>query len=293
MAKLGEAWLGFSARRSLPAWRGDPFLRGLRTPVGDADKDADVVLFVDTFTNYFEPENARAAMNVLRGAGYRVHAAQPGSADAEPSRPLCCGRTYLAAGLVEEAKVEARRVVAALKPHLERGAAVVGLEPSCLLSMRDEFLVMGLGDDAERLAERAFLIEEFLAREQAEQRLALRLSPLPQKEALLHAHCHQKAFDAVGATQAVLGLVPDLRVRLVESSCCGMAGSFGYDAGHYDVSVKMAELSLMPAVRAAGPDTLIVADGTSCRHQIADLSYGEREPIHVVRVLERALVAEG
>jgi FAD/FMN-containing dehydrogenase/Fe-S oxidoreductase len=295
MASLTESWLGFSARRSLPAWRGDPFLRGLRTPGGDADKDADVVLFVDTFSNYFEAENARAAMNVLRAAGYRVHAAQPQSTDAEPSRPLCCGRTYLAAGLVEEAKAEARRVVAALKPHVDRGAAVVGLEPSCLLSMRDEFLVMGLGEDAERLAGRAFLIEEFLARELGEQRLALRLSALPQKEALLHAHCHQKAFDAVGATQAVLGLVPDLRVRLVESSCCGMAGSFGYDAGHYDVSVKMAELSLMPAVRAAGPDTLIVADGTSCRHQIADLSRGERgrEPIHVVRVLERALVAEG
>jgi Fe-S oxidoreductase len=141
------------------------------------------------------------------------------------------------------------------------------------------------------LAENAFLLEEFLAREHRAGRLALSLAALPQKRALLHAHCHQKAFDAVAATQAVLGLVPGLAVELVESSCCGMAGSFGYDAAHYDVSVRMAELSLLPAVRAAASDTLIVADGTSCRHQIADLTRGsgEREAVHVARVLERAL----
>ena len=228
---------------------------------------------------------------MLRAAGYRVQVARADGADTEPSRPLCCGRTYLAAGLVDEAKNEARRVVAALLPHVERGAAIVGLEPSCLLSLRDEFLVMGLGDAAQRLAESAFLIEEFLAREHHAGRLALPLAALPQTHALLHAHCHQKAFDAVTATKTVLGLVPGLAVELVESSCCGMAGSFGYDAAHYDVSVRMAELALLPAVRAAAPDTLIVADGTSCRHQIADLTRGgtAREAIHVVRVLERAL----
>jgi Fe-S oxidoreductase len=192
--------------------------------------------------------------------------------------------------MVDEAKAEAHRAVAALSPHVARGATVVGLEPSCLLSMRDEFLVMGLGEDALRLAENAFLVEEFLAREHRAGRLALPLVPIPQKRALLHTHCHQKAFDAVSATRDVLSLVPDLAVELIESSCCGMAGSFGYDATHYDVSVRMAELSLMPAVRAAAPDTLIVADGTSCRHQIADLTRSApREAVHVVRVLEQAL----
>ncbi len=287
-AKLSEAWLGFSARRPLPSWRADTFLR---TAIpDDAGAGADVVLFVDTFTNYFEPENAHAAMKVLRAAGHRVEVARAGGADREPSRPLCCGRTYLAAGMVDEAKAEARRAVAALSPHVARGAAVVGLEPSCLLSMRDEFLVMGLGDDARRLAESAFLVEEFLAREHRAGRLGLPLAALPQKRALLHAHCHQKAFDAASAARDVLALVPELAVEVVESSCCGMAGSFGYDAAHYDVSVRMAELSLLPAVRAAAPDTLIVADGTSCRHQIADLTRSApREAVHVVRVLERAL----
>jgi Fe-S oxidoreductase len=292
LAKLSEAWLGFSAQRSLPAWRRDTFLRSAGASRDDvASANTDVVFFVDTFTNYFEPENAHAAVTVLRAAGYRVQIARAACADTEPSRPLCCGRTYLAAGLVDEARNEARRVVAALLPHVERGAAIVGLEPSCLLSLRDEFLVMGLGDAAQRLSASAFLIEEFLAREHRAGRLALSLGALPQKRALLHAHCHQKAFDAVTPVQQVLALIPELAVDLIETSCCGMAGSFGYDAAHYDVSVKMAELSLMPAVRAAAMDTLIVADGTSCRHQIADLTRGvdEREAIHVVRVLERAL----
>jgi len=292
-AKLSEAWLGLSAQRALPAFRSDVFLTDAASRRGDAGESADVVLFVDTFTNYFEPENARAAVSVLRAAGAKVHVARPTAADREVARPLCCGRTYLAAGLVDEAKAEARRVVAALAPHVARGAAVVGLEPSCLLSMRDEFLVMGLGEDAERLGRQALLIEEYLMRGDRAEQLSSRLSPLPQKRALLHAHCHQKAFDAASATKAALSLVPELDATLVESSCCGMAGSFGYDAAHYDVSVRMAELSLMPAVRAAAPDTLIVADGTSCRHQIADLSRSgpRREPIHVVRVLERALNA--
>jgi len=290
-AKLGEAWLGFSARRRLPAWRTDTFLRAARSRSEDTGGSADVVLFVDTFTNYFEPENAHAAVNVLRAAGSRVHVARAVAADAAPRRPLCCGRTFLAAGLVDEAKREARRVVAALLPHVERGATIVGLEPSCLLSLRDEFLVMGMGEPAQRLAEHALLIEEYLAREQRQGRLDLRLAALPQKRVLVHPHCHQKAFDAAEPIREALELIPDLAVDLVEASCCGMAGSFGYDIGHYDVSVKMAELSLLPQVRAAPADVLLVADGTSCRHQIADLTRGarQREAVHAILVLERAL----
>ncbi len=283
-ARLSEKWLGLSARRTLPRWRRDTFLSA--APDEHAE-DADLVLFADTFNNYLESENARSALNVLRAAGYKVHVARPGRGDAERGRPLCCGRTYLSAGLVDEARREARRVVDALRPFVARGVPVVGLEPSCLLSLRDEFLVMGLGEDARALAGRSFLFEEFLAREHQAGTLRLSLKPLPQKRALLHGHCHQKAFDAVKPVQAVLGLVPGLEVELIESSCCGMAGSFGYEASHFDVSMQMAELSLLPAVRAAGPDDLIVADGTSCRHQIADGA--QRRAEHVARVLERAL----
>src|SRR5258705_7405382 len=226
---LGEKWLGFSARRSLPRWRRDTFLRS-STPASTPDDRADVVLFVDTFTNYFEPDNARAAVAVLRAGGYRVHVARANAGDVEPSRPLCCGRTYLGAGLVDEAKAEARRMIAALAPYVSRGTPIVGLEPSCLLTLRDEYLVMGLGDAAQRLAEGAFLIEEFLAREHRAGRLHLPLQPLPHTRALLHGHCHQKAFDAVSPAIAVLKLVPGLAVDLIESSGCGMAADLGYYA---------------------------------------------------------------
>ncbi len=277
LARLGERWLALSARRSLPAWRRDTFDASSKVDVANAD----VVLFVDTFTHYFEPENARDALAVLEAAGYRVAIARDGG------RPLCCGRTFLTAGLVDEARAEMRRLLRVLEPAIAKGAPVVGLEPSCLLGMRDELQAMGLGDDARRLGSCAVLFEEFLAREHAAGRLRLALRALPQSRALLHGHCHQKAFDAMSATVAALKLVPGLAVDVVESSCCGMAGSFGYEAGHYDASVAMAELSLLPAVRKADASTLVVADGTSCRHQIADGA--AREAVHVARVLARAL----
>jgi Fe-S oxidoreductase len=243
-----------------------------------------VVLLCDTFSTYFEPENARAALAVLRAAGYRVHLPRaPGG-----GRPLCCGRTCLSAGLVDEARAEARRLLDALRPYVERGLPVIGLEPSCLLTLRDEFRVMGLGAAADALAARAMLFEEFLAQERTAGRLQLNLKPLAAKRALLHGHCHQKAFGALTAVQQTLGLVPGLDVQTIESSCCGMAGAFGYEAGHYDVSMKMGELNLLPAVRGAEPDTLIVADGTSCRQQIRDGA--RREALHVARVLQQALV---
>ncbi len=141
---------------------------------------------------------------------------------------------------------------------------------------------------ASALTAQALLLEEFLAREQNEGRLSLPLGPLPRK-ALLHGHCHQKAFDAMGAVESVLKLVPELAVETMDSSCCGMAGSFGYDAETIDVSLKMGELSLLPAVRKAPADALIVADGTSCRHQIHDGA--GREALHVARVLEMSVAA--
>ena len=308
LAALTERWLGLSARRTLPRFRRDGFLRTLARREAAGVRDAggvgtgaapsagatEVVLWVDTFDEHFEPENAHAALRVLRAAGYRVQVAGArGSGIAEGERPLCCGRSFLSAGLVEEARHEATRTLAALLPFAERGVAIVGLEPSCLLTLRDEFLALRLDEALGRpgaarlLASKAMLFEEFLAAEHAAGRLSLALKALPQSRAKVHGHCHQKAFDAFAPTLAVLRLIPGLAVEPIESSCCGMAGSFGYEAAHLEVSMKMAEAALLPAVRAAGEDTLIVADGTSCRHQIADGA--SREALHVARVLERAL----
>ena len=273
---LLKAPLGFSEGRRLPSWRRDRFIDRPWAKRGERE----AVLFVDSFNRWFEPENVRAAIRVLEAARYRVHVAEP----AAPGRPLCCGRTFLSAGLVEEAKTEARRVLEALAPWIERGVPVVGLEPSCLLSFRDEFTVMLPG--AEALAGNSFLFEEFLAREAEAGRLDLQLKPVA-KQALLHGHCHQKAFGAMGSVERVLGLIPGLKVTQIESSCCGMAGSFGYEAEHHEISMKMAEANLLPAVRSAPEGALLIADGTSCRHQIADGA--GREALHVARVLARAL----
>ncbi|MDH3514610.1 MAG: FAD-binding protein, partial [Gammaproteobacteria bacterium] len=280
---LSEKLLGYSARRPLPRWRRDVFDAEWEQVATADGNGAEVVLLTDTFTTYFEPDNARAALAVLRAAGYRVHL--PRASDG--ARPLCCGRTFLSAGLVGEAQVEAHRLLGALKPYIDRGLPVIGLEPSCLLTLRDEYRVMRLGATASALASQAVLLEEFLAREQAAGRLRLDLRTLTVKRALLHGHCHQKAFGVMTAVEEVLRLVPGLEVQTVESGCCGMAGAFGYEAGHYDVSMRMGELSLLPAVRAAEPETLVIANGTSCRQQIRDGT--QREAMHVARVLEQAL----
>ena len=174
----------------------------------------------------------------------------------------------------------------ALAPYVERGVPVVGLEPSCLFTLRDEFTVMLPGEETAVLARNAILFEEFLAAQADAGQLELKLKPL-EHEVLLHGHCHQKAYAVMPAVERVLQLVPGLQVSTVESSCCGMAGSFGYEAGHYEISMKMAEAALLPAMRKAPPDALLVADGTSCRSQIA---HGAgRQAIHVARVLEQAL----
>jgi Fe-S oxidoreductase len=278
LAELSEKWIGFSAQRTLPAWSADPFRGEVPIPSGRPR----VVLLVDTFNRWFEPENARAAVAVLEAAGYEVVIAGE-----ESGPPLCCGRTFLAAGLVDQARTEARRMLETLAPYVAAGLPVIGLEPSCLFTLRDEIEALLPGEEARRLAGKAFLFEEFLAREQAAGRAKLPLKALAQKKAMVHGHCHQKAFDAFKPTLALLKQIPGLDVQAIESSCCGMAGAFGYEARHYDVSMKMAELALLPAIRSGGDDALVVADGTSCRHQIADGA--GREAVHIARVLERAL----
>ena len=283
LAWLGEKALGISAKRGLPAWRRDPF----QAPVAVGPEGGrEVVLLADTFNTTFEPETLEAALTVLDAGGYRVHLPRP----ADGGRPLCCGRTFLAAGLVDEARAEARRTLEALRPFVARGLPVLGLEPSCLLTLRDEFLAMLPGAGAEALAASAVLLEEFLAAQAEIGRLDLPLRPLGRARALLHGHCHQKAFGVMGSVEKVLGLVPELAVETVASSCCGMAGAFGYGAETYDISMRMGEESLLPAVRAAGKDVLVVADGTSCRQQILDGA--GRKAVHVARVLAAALAED-
>jgi FAD/FMN-containing dehydrogenase/Fe-S oxidoreductase len=278
-AALSEKLAGFSARRPLPRWRRDVFDRNASAgPPGGSE----VLLFADTFNSHFEPENLSAAMTVLAAAGYRVSVAGA----RRGARGLCCGRTFLAAGLAEEARREAGRVLDALAPALARGVPIVGLEPSCLYTFRDEYPALIGRERTRAIAGNSFLLEEFLAREADDGRLALPLRPIGPR-ALVHGHCHQKSFAAMDAVTRTLNLVPELEVEHVETSCCGMAGAFGYGADTYDVSMAMAELSLMPRVRQADAGTLIVADGTSCRQQIADGS--GRQALHVARVLERAL----
>jgi Fe-S oxidoreductase len=296
--------LGLAPGRPLPRWSRTPWRDGeLAVPdqAGQAaapsaaghDTHPDVVLFVDTFTRWFEPENARAATRLLRAGGWRATAATAAAPRADgpaQGRPLCCGRTYLSAGMLDEARAELQRTLTALAPHARSGAAIAGLEPSCLYTLRDELPALLPGEPSEMIAARAVLLEEWLDREWSEGRT------LPfrgtgdsgdGRRVLVHGHCHQKAFGGTAATLRMLGRVPGWEVSLIESSCCGMAGAFGYHAEHHDVSMQMGELALLPAVREAGADSTIVADGTSCRAQIADGT--GRRAVHAAVVLAGAL----
>jgi FAD/FMN-containing dehydrogenase/Fe-S oxidoreductase len=277
---LLEKIAGISARRALPAFRRDTFSSDKET-VGPAD-GREVVLFADTFNRAYERENLDAALRVLVEGGYRVHMPKP----VDTGRPLCCGRTFLSAGLVDKARVELDRLVATYAPFAARGMPIVGLEPSCLLTLRDELLSLRSDAAAKNISAHALLFEEFLVREAEAGRLRLALGPIAAK-ALLHGHCHQKSFGAFKPVEKVLRLVPDLNIETIESSCCGMAGAFGYGAETYQTSMEMAELTLLPVVRRADIAALIVADGTSCRHQIKDGA--DREAIHVARVLAMSL----
>ncbi len=263
-----EKRAGLAAARKLPAFRWDTF----DDVEAQAGQGPEVLLFADSFNRHFEPENLRAAVRVLAAAGHAVRPAQHPT----QSRPLCCGRTLLAAGMVEEARAEARRTIAALDDGTDR--PIVGLEPSCLMTLRDEFTALVPGEAASRVAARAKLAGEVLEG-------ALPALKPAAASAHIHGHCHQKAFGAFPAAVKALRQVPGMAVTPIASSCCGMAGAFGYEAANQEASKAMAELSLLPAVRAA--QGVVVADGFSCRHQIRDLS--GREAIHSIRLLERAL----
>ena len=275
LAVIAEKISGLSSKRKLPTWRSDIYRA---PPAKKAGKET--LLLVDCFARYFEPENARAARAVLEAGGYTV-------LEDSSSRPLCCGRTFLSAGLVDQAREEMSRLVDALGSYAERGVPIVGIEPSCLLTLRDELGVVMHGATVRSIAKQSLLFEEFLAAEARLGNLKLPFKENGKREAYLHGHCHQKALGTMPDVVAALQLVPGLSVKVIDSSCCGMAGAFGYETNHYDVSMRMAERSLLPAVRSAPKDALIVADGTSCRHQIADGA--KRGAVHAACVLQSAL----
>ncbi len=271
LRRLTERYLGFAASRPLPAWSNNPFRDSeANTPIAPK---GDVYLLADTFNRYFEPDNLRAAIKVLAAAGYRA-VIPPAT-----GRPLCCGRTYLSAGLIDQARAEAQRMIVSMPDD----QPIVGLEPSCTMTIRDEFRSLLPSPWTERFAARAMLLGEFLVSEKPDMAYGR-----VESVAHVHGHCHQKAFGAFPDSLAALGTIPGLTVKPIASSCCGMAGSFGYQAETQDVSHAMAEAGLLPAVRAAAEQDLIVADGTSCRHQIHDLS--GRRAVHSVRVMEHALM---
>ncbi len=277
-----RALAGFDSRRELPAFSPTPWLGSQPPHVSGGGRE--VLLLADTFNNWFEPQNLAAAKRVLEAAGFDVVPARDAGA-----RALCCGRTYLSAGMVDRAKAESKRMIEALAPWIERGIPVVGLEPSCLYSLKDEFLAMHPGDRrATALSELAVTFETFVANAVREgARIAWRNGDPPKF--LVHGHCHQKAFASFDDTLAALRAVPGASVDAVESSCCGMAGSFGYERAHYDVSLAMGEASLLPAVRAADASTIVVAAGTSCRQQI--VHGAARQAVHPAVALAAALAS--
>ncbi len=273
LRKAGEALFGLSARRSLPHWARDPYLE---TPALTGSGE-DVVLFVDTFGTWFEPAIARAAVRLLNAAGCRVHVARA------RGRPLCCGRTFLSVGAVAEARAEASRAVAALAPFAEAGIPILGLEPSCLHTLADEWPVLVPGPASQAVARAVAPLETFLLRKVGD----LSWSARSAARVLVHGHCHQKAFGVAEDVPALLRHVPDHDVTAIQSTCCGMAGAFGYQTETWQVSKAIAEIDLLPALSAAPDDAVIVANGFSCRHQIAD--FAGRQAHHAVTLLAAAL----
>jgi FAD/FMN-containing dehydrogenase/Fe-S oxidoreductase len=241
---------------------------------GAVDTNApEVVLFPDTFNNFFEPEVAIAATEVLERAGFRV---------VTPPDDLCCGRPLYDAGMFDRARWRLEQAMDTLAPLLARGAALVGLEPSCLLTFRDELPSLFPADPrAATLAARAMLLDEFLSREAPGF-----AAPVLKGRALVHGHCHQKSLAGMRGEMAILGGIGGLEVEAPDAGCCGMAGPFGYGAERFEVSRAIAERVLIPAVRQSAPDTMIVADGFACRTQIRHFC-PERKPLHLAQLLNR------
>jgi FAD/FMN-containing dehydrogenase/Fe-S oxidoreductase len=274
---LMEWWGGIDRRRPLPAFAREPFTRWFaRRPRRREAPRGSVLLFHDTFVTYNAPEIGRAAVELLEAGGYEVELADR----------RCCGRPLISKGMLGEAKAHAEWNVARLAPYAARGVPIVGLEPSCLLTLRDEYVDLLRSDEARQVARGSFLLEEFLVRERA-RGLALPFAA-GGRRALLHGHCHQKALVGTAPTVAALRWA-GFEVSEVDSGCCGMAGSFGFEKEHYDISVTLGNRRLAPAVKAAPMETTIVAPGISCRQQIEHLT--GRRARHPAEVLRASLAA--
>ncbi|MCR9257397.1 MAG: FAD-binding protein [Alphaproteobacteria bacterium] len=275
-----EKMFGLAADRLPPDWAAKPFAQD--GEVIGPETGTPVVLLVDTFSRYFDADQTADAIRLLSAAGCRVHL----PALPRDGRPVCCGRTYLAAGLPDRAKAEAERTLDVLKPYLDQDMPILGLEPSCHLGYRDEIPGLVRNDLSAKLATSSKLVIEYLADELEAGRLSLSLKSLG-KPILIHGHCHEKSYGPAKKLVPLLSRIPGSEVKMIDSSCCGMAGAFGYQAETADVSRRMGELSLAPAIREADKDTILVADGTSCRHQIADLT--KRGAKHAVSILAEAI----
>lgn len=288
--------LGVHPQRSLPRFAAEPFSRWYRQHDGKADGSGStrgpVVFFHDTFTEHNHPAAGQAAIRVLEAAGYEVILAE---------KHECCGRPAVSKGLLDEARRMAANNVALLAPYAREGIPIVGVEPSCMAMFVGEYreLLAGMPQAGERssleeplsvladvVARMAMPIDRFLVMAQREADLGLAFDGA-RRHVLFHGHCQQKAVFGIEDTLAMLRMIPGCSVEVIDSGCCGMAGSFGYEREHYDLSIKLAEMSLAPAVRAASAETIICATGTSCREQI-DHTTG-RAALHPIEVLAGAL----
>jgi Fe-S oxidoreductase len=258
---LMEIFAGIDRRRPLPRFADETFAEWFEKhqAAGDGSR-GEVLLFHDTFNNFNTPNVAIAATRFLEKSGYRVLLADK----------KCCGRPMISKGMLAEAKKNAAWNVDKLAPYAEKGTPIVGLEPSCLLTLRDEYPEFIRTPAAKNVAENSFLFDEFVMREHGEGRLVLQ-SKRNGKQALLHGHCHQKALVGTASTMAMLKNA-GYEVSEIDSGCCGMAGSFGFEKEHYDLSTKIGNRRLVPAVKTAGADVEIVAPGISCRQQIDHLA---------------------
>ncbi|HEX9031822.1 MAG TPA: FAD-linked oxidase C-terminal domain-containing protein [Streptosporangiaceae bacterium] len=263
LRRAGQRWLGVTAARPLPRFDRQNVFRWFaarRQPAVAPAGKGELTFLADSFTSYTEPGVARAVIELLELAGWRVRLTDAG----------CCGRAGISKGLLDRARGQASRVTAALAGPVSAGQPVTGAEPSCLLTLQDEYLAMLPDDDrAAALAAATVLPEELLLAAVADGRLVIPAdNPLAGKRIVVHGHCHQKAITGMSATVGLLRAIPGAEVIELDAGCCGMAGSFGFESEHYDLSMRIGELRLFPAIRAEPPDTVIAATGVSCRQQI-------------------------
>jgi FAD/FMN-containing dehydrogenase/Fe-S oxidoreductase len=274
LSNLAKFAAGMAMEREIPTFAPQTFSAWFRQR-GERNVDCPpVLLWPDTFNNYFHPETAQAAVEVLENVGYRV---------VLPPRSLCCGRPLYDYGMLMLARYLLKQILTTLRPQIQEGLPVVVLEPSCAAVFRDELLnLLPHDEDAKRLSQQTFLLSEFLRKKAVDCRL-----PKMKRKAIVHGHCHHKAIMTMKDEDAVLQRL-GLDYTMLDSGCCGMAGAFGFEAGeHYEVAMKCGERVLLPAVRAAEKDSLIIADGFSCREQIAQAS--DRHALHLAQVIQLAM----